>query len=63
MIPTLCTRDGDFEVGDLIRITLRPNREYTGVLQDVVFGPCAYLILNGCGFPLEDIIQCAPWER
>lgn len=46
--------DRVFHTGDYVRIKCRDGAEFEGVLQDFTED---YLLLNGCGFAAEDVIN------
>lgn len=44
-----------WDVGEWVKITCKPgNMVYRGILQEIRDD---YLVINGCGFPVEDIIK------
>ena len=42
----------DFAIGDYVEIVCHDGAVFKGVLQDFTR---YYFILNGCGFPFEDV--------
>jgi hypothetical protein len=44
----------EFEVGDYVEILTKDGATFRGVLQDFTE---VYFILNGCGFPHEDVVS------
>ena len=52
----MSVQDYTFTLGDFIKITLRDGAVFSGVVNRV---DLQYVVLNGYGFPIEDIAEWA----
>ena len=51
----------EFAIGDYVRIVCHDGRVFVGVLQEAFLEePVPYILLNGCGFPVSDIVAMEP---
>jgi hypothetical protein len=51
----------EFSVGDYVSILCKDGSTFEGVLQDFDNDcPVPWFLLNGCGFPFEDVVSMTP---